>query len=396
MHLRSALAASLAAATLLVTALAAPAAGPPPDPGFLAAFTGFYGDDVDESLMTVETDTGTVRQVVAEWATAPTWSADGERLLWLGPAPDVEGTSWLFGARPDGSDRRTVLGGTDVRSVAVAPDGTIAVVRVDGPPVTDCALNPPPRPASVVLLRPDGGTRDLGAVSEMAVGVAFTPDGTRLLWRSSGGGQCGGGGDYQVFVTDLATGTTRQVSGESQRAGWFSFAADGRTVLSAKSDGLGQDLVRIDLDTATSQRLRTENFAESLPAASPDGTRFAIVRTPGRPDPGWIFVSTGPPHVVVVDAEGRELQDLGEVPVSPDELLWAPDASYVLVSGADFVPACPGCDYGGADGGVFRVPLDGSEPTEITDAGSWWFSEFTFQPVFPDPPVVERGTRQLR
>jgi len=392
-RLRSLLAGGLAALTVLATTTSARAEQ---DGGFLAAFTGFYGTDVDTSLMTVETDTGTVHQVVAEPASSPAWSADGERLLWLGPSPDDEYVSWLFSARPDGSDRRTVVADADVRSFAIAPDGTIAVLRSQGPPILDCALDPAPRPTSVVLLHPGGGSRALAAVSETTYGLTFTPDGSRALWRSGGGTQCGGGGDSQVVVADVATGATRQVSGESQRAGWFSFAADGRTVLAAKSDGLGQDLVRIDLESATSQRVRTENFAESLPAASPDGTRFAIVRTPGHPEQGAIFVSTGPSHVVVVDAEGRELQDLGEVPVSPEQLLWAPDSSYVLVSGADFVPDCPGCDYGGADGGVFRVPLDGSTPSEITDAGSWWFSGFTFRPVFPAAPALERGRRQVR
>ncbi|WP_432562274.1 hypothetical protein [Kineococcus sp. SYSU DK003] len=397
MRLRTAAAACLTATTVLSTLLSASSpALAEPRAGFELAFTGWVGDDSTQSVLTVDTASGQVRTFAAGGANALTWTASGDRLLWLAPEHPDDAGATLFSARPDGSDRQEVLAGSDVRSVAASPDGTVAVVRADLPVGTDCATNPPVPRAEVLLLAPDGTRRGLGEVPVNTSGLQFSPDGSRLLWRSSAGDPCGGGADSQVFVTDLAAGTTRQVTGESQRAGWLSFAADGRTVLAAKSDGLGQDLVRLDLDTATSERLRTTGFAESLPAASPDGTRFAIVRTPGYPEYGPVFVPTGTPHVVVVDAWGRELQDLGPTPVVVDHLAWSPDGSFLALGGFTSVPACEGCDYGSADPALWTVPLDGGAPAQLTTAGGFATAGLAFRSTFPDPPVVERRARRSR
>ena len=57
------------------------------------------------------------------------------------------------------------------------------------------------------------------------------------------------------------------------------------------------------------------------------------------------------------------------------------------------MPACAGCDYGSADAALWSIPLDGSAPVQLSTAGGFASAGLAFQPTFPDPPLIERGTR---
>ena len=57
------------------------------------------------------------------------------------------------------------------------------------------------------------------------------------------------------------------------------------------------------------------------------------------------------------------------------------------------MPACAGCDYGSADAALWSIPLDGSAPVQLSTAGGSASAGLAFQPTFPDPPLIERGTR---
>ncbi|NAZ74680.1 hypothetical protein GTQ99_04475 [Kineococcus sp. T13] len=235
--------------------------------------------------------------------------------------------------------------------------------------------------------------------------MVFSPDGSLLAWRAFPGDPCGGGVDSQLFLTDLTApastpAVTRQVTGDAQRSGWPTFSTSssgsGTHVVSARSDEFGEDLVLTDVASATSRRLRTPTFAETLPVSSPDGTQLAMVRTPGVPEQGVVFRPTGTPHVVITDPGGRLLHDLGPAPVRVEHLAWAPDSASLALDGFTSVPACEGCDYGSADPAVWSIPLEGGAPVQLSTAGGFASTGLAFQPTFPNPPLIERRTRQLR
>jgi len=371
--------------------------------GSLLAFTGWVGADEEQSPLTLDTSSRAVHAVARGGGVgALTWTGDGQRLVWIGLDGRQDGSSTLYSARPDGSERRTLMTGYDIRAVAAGPDDTVAVARAGVPADPDCATRPPTPHAEIVLVDPDAHAgpnavvRTLTDVPVATDGLVLSPDDSVLLFRAVPGDPCRHDADQQLFLTDLATGATRQVSGDARRSGWASFSAGGRTVVSATSDGQGQDLVRTDVRSATATRVRTPTFAESLPASSPDGTELAMVRTPGVPEKGTIFRPTGKPHVVITDVDGRLLRDLGAAPVSAEHLAWSPDGSVLALDGFTAVPACEGCDYGGADPAVWALPLDGSAPTRLSTAGGFASSGLAFQPTFPAPPVVERRARPLR
>jgi len=367
--------------------------------GPLLAFTGWMNTDTEQSLLTLNTASHEVEPVARGGGIgALTWSRDGQRLLWIGYDGRQDGSSTLYSAHPDGSQRQTLMTGYDIRAVTAGPDGTVAVARAGITTNVDCATNPPTPPAELVLIDPSSGgpVRTLTPAQVVTNELVFSPDDSVLLWRAIPGNPCGGGGWPQLFLTDLATGATRQVAGDAQSSGWASFSAGGTTVISAKSDGQGQDLVRTDVASATSTRLRTPTFAETLPTFSPDGTKLAMIRTPGVPEQGVIFRPSGKPRVVVTDAEGRLLRDLGEAPVSAEHLTWSPDGTFLALDGFTSVPACEGCDYGSADPAIWALPVDGSAPTQLSTAGGFAGSGLAFQPTFPDPPLIERRARQLR
>ncbi|WP_158257245.1 PD40 domain-containing protein [Kineococcus xinjiangensis] len=349
-------------------------------------------------MLAVDTTNGRVRTIAPGGGvvSALTWTPDGHRVVWIGPDARRDGGAVLSSARPDGSQRHTLLEGFDLRALATAPDGTLAVVRADIPDNVDCATKPPVPRAEIVLIAPDGGVRSLREVPVVTPWLLFSPDGSLLLWHGASGDPCGDVRESQVFLTDLADGRTRQVSGEAQGTGWASFSKGGSTVIVAKSDGLGQDLVRIDVASATSVRLRTPDFAESFPVFSPDGTKLAMIRTPGVPEEGRIFRPTGAPRIVIADAGGRLLQDLGPAPVEVEHLAWAPDGAYLALGGFTSVPACPGCDYGSADPGLWKIPLDGRAPSQLTTAGGFANAGLAFQPTIPTSPVIDRQARQPR
>ena len=166
-------------------------------------------------------------------AGALTWTSDGQRLVRIGyddrqdggdTTPD--GGSSLYSARPDGSDRRTPMSGYDLRAIAAAPDGTLAIARAGIPASIDCATHPPVPHAEIVLLAPDGRVRVLTQAPVSTAEMVFSPDGTVLAWRAFPGDPRGGGVDSQLFLTDLTTApaTTQQVAGDARRSGWPSFS----------------------------------------------------------------------------------------------------------------------------------------------------------------------------
>ncbi|PRY16824.1 TolB family protein [Kineococcus rhizosphaerae] len=386
------------AAALVLTPLPATARST----GQELAFTGWVGADVRQRLLVLDTaDTATAEpRTVAPGGIADlAWSADGSRLAWIGfeeptgPVADTETT--LYSARPDGTDRRTLLAGSSLADVAAAPDGGFAVARSDVRDLVDCAGHPPVPAADITLVSPAGRTRRLTDTPVNTWALQFSRDGADLVWASSDGDPCGSSSWPHLNLTDVATGTTRAVTGARSLQS-PTFSGDGRTVLAATSDEFGDDLVRVDVATASARRVQTPGFSERLPSVSPSGDTVAVVRTAVVPDPHTYFRPVQDPHVAVLDLEGNLLRDLGAVDLQVDQLAWSPDGSTVAVAGANFVPDTPGSDVGSADPAVWTFPTAGGTPRRLSDSAGFATAGLAFRPTFPDPPTLVRGTRDRR
>ena len=77
-------------------------------------------------------------------------------------------------------------------------------------------------------------------------------------------------------------------------------------------------------------------------------------------------------------------------------MIGAPDGAELALNGFTSVPACAGCDDGSADPAVWNIPLQGSAPVQLSTTGGFASARLAFQPTFPEPPPIERRTRQLR
>ncbi|WP_432519107.1 hypothetical protein [Kineococcus sp. SYSU DK006] len=64
------------------------------------------------------------------------------------------------------------------------------------------------------------------------------------------------------------------------------------------------------------------------------------------------------------------------------------------------MPACAGCDDGSADGSadaaLWSNPAGWQRPVQLNTAGGFASAGLALQPTFPDPPLIQRRTRQLR
>jgi Tol biopolymer transport system component len=118
------------------------------------------------------------------------WSPDGERVVYRDSRRGINNDDEIYVASVDGSDARNLTANAaNDWGPDWSPDGEWIVFNSDRDP-----------PMSGYLVRPDG--TDLRRI-ETDVWVeypSFSPDGTRIVFEGHSGG------DYDIFVGDLATG----------------------------------------------------------------------------------------------------------------------------------------------------------------------------------------------
>jgi Tol biopolymer transport system component len=206
------------------------------------------------------------------------WSPDGERVVYRDSRRGINNDDEIYVASVDGSDARNLTANAaNDWGPDWSPDGEWIVFNSDRDP-----------PMSGYLVRPDG--TDLRRI-ETDVWVeypSFSPDGTRIVFEGHSGG------DYDIFVGDLATGETQHLTDSPGDDGW--------------------------------------------PAWSPDGEWIAF--TTERDDclfapPAQDCWSSGEPgehrSVWLMRPDGSEQHRI--TPESGQFVAWSPDAQYILISG---------------------------------------------------------------
>ena len=260
---------------------------------------------------------GAARQIV-DFGSQPSWTPDGERLVFTSDAGGMAAQSIIWIVHRDGTGRRqlTKLGaprGGHSRP-SVSPSGRLIVFAV-----------------SHGLVRTDVWTMpiDGGAAIKLGEGLVprFAPDGTAVYWIS----RTLEGNDalMRIDIDDRgapagAPNTIQEFAGNF--VGAFSIAHDGRAVLSLFRGSANLWAVDVPEDGATSAptALTADDVRNSYPHHSREGRVAFHQVAPGQPPTAWLIDD---------DGKNREALTVGlSVGVWGPE--WSPDSKRLLVTTA--------------------------------------------------------------
>ena len=271
--------------------------------------------DSEQSLWAVDVASGAERKVatVQGTADAPSWSPGGALVHHVGGAGQsrlhVDGqpltgsenafafrVSWAspsdFVYVSDGRIRRRSLTGTTAATVPFT--ATLDVTRADYPRRRrDFDSTAPRRALGIVrpTISPDGTKIAFAAIGDvylMPVGgkpenltndraldtdPAFSPDGSQLVYSSDRGG-----GLLQLWVRDLRSGQSRQLTNLATQPMGATWSPDGTRIAFFGVDGMWRraDVSVVDVATGAVTKLRDSLFGPGTPTWSPDGSRIAI------------------------------------------------------------------------------------------------------------------------
>jgi Tol biopolymer transport system component len=230
---------------------------------------------------------GQFKRPLPEWFTAPTWSPDGSKIVFVGIARNLDGGprgKRLYISRADGSGLRPLPNTHGADEPVFTPDGTaVAFTRIrnrpkrNGDEKTYVA-----RGASVWLAKLAGGkpTRLTPARAGLFVyGKSFAPDGRTLL-----GSRAVGQRSWEVVKIDLATG---KISALLRNAEDPVYSPDGSRIAFVRWSSLGKRrkggpaesaaLFTIGAGGGEPRRLTRGPGIDRFPSWDPSGERLAFV-----------------------------------------------------------------------------------------------------------------------
>jgi dipeptidyl aminopeptidase/acylaminoacyl peptidase len=292
------------------------------------------------------------KTVAAEKAPAFAWlihQGDQTRLMFAS-APDFKRVQL---AQRDDHD------GKPISDVALSPDGKWVVFMTAEPAGGEKSYNPAglieaPKPMLWLVSTSGGEAREVGP----GLGPVFSPDGRQLIWRHAGD-------LHALDLTDPAAKEKTLVAGGAG-FGDLTWSRDGQQMIFVSGRG-GYDFIgaykpgadRIDWLVTGADRL-------SSPQVSPDGTRVAYLRLPGREHTKvYDYTETEPLAVEVLDLASGKTRTLweskgkasGSAEDGDSPLRWVGDDRIVFLSEQD------GWNR------LYAIPAAGGQPTPITPTG---------------------------
>lgn len=215
--------------------------------GTMIAFTGTDGDFNDVFVVN-DDGTGLVRLTNDGTICCPQWSPDGSELL----------LSAMRVVNADGSNLRSLADGS---TGGWSPDGQTVVYGSRGVP------------ADVWVVNSDGtGARQLTSSPASEQAIAFSPDGTKILFLVDSGGQS------DVWIMNADGSSQQNLTNSPARERGASWSPDGRRILFVSNvpapDHINGTLYSMAADGTDVRPLTTG--ASGL--WSPDGTRIAFSR----------------------------------------------------------------------------------------------------------------------
>lgn len=364
-----------------------------PDGKFIACVA--LSADGHQEIAAISVADGSVTAVPSpRWNTVMriAWKPDGQSLLAVAEeSGDLLNQIWSV-PFSRGEARRVTGDGYNYQNVAVAADGrSIAAVRseqsahlwlmpagdrqqikqittgfgkYDGvfalhwkPDGKIIFANAPSGRAALWQSNEDGS--DPKRLAADVTGAAISPDGRFAIFQDSDESGTG------LFKMDLEESTrTRLTSGTDDHP---AISPDGRSVVFTR---FGQDVALWKVAMEGGEPQKITNFA-GYPTASvfsPDGSMIAFYR--------GVSSSTSAPTIAIIPADGGEIMKEFAVPVqfsrnwfARTTVQWSSDGQAVyFISLRD------------RTSNIFRQPLDGKEPTQITDFKDGLIFNFAFSP----------------
>nr|WP_042188822.1 serine hydrolase [Kibdelosporangium sp. MJ126-NF4] len=255
----------------------------------------------------------------------PALEPDGDRCLYVLRTTDTEADRddhaiWLVGTQ-SGQPRRLTHGREDT-APAWSPDGTkVAFLRAeDGP-------------SQLWLLPIDGGEATRSTTLPLGAGEpVWSPDGTRIAFTAATPGP---GGDTAPIVIDR-----------------LDYQVDGVGLLR----GVRRHLYVLDVTTGQTRQVTSGDWHAGRPSWSPDSTTLAFAAATA-PDADLTLRS--PVHVVDVNAPYAKPRIAGLREGIAGPIVWTTDGTALLVVGS------PTVEVGHA--GLWRIPLAGGPSVNLAE-----------------------------
>jgi dipeptidyl aminopeptidase/acylaminoacyl peptidase len=268
---------------------------------------------------------------------SPLWSPDGKWLAFFGKQGDKHG---LMIAKPDGSDV----------SALVSPEGTNSPLPGTGNEVT---WSPDGKQIAYISSTPDDRAAEASGDPMVITRYLYKPDAGEGMTRFNDNQR------LHIFVVDIATKQTRQLTKGNTDEHSIDWSPDGKEILYLTNPEPNQDeffnydVYALKVADNTSRRITTTEFIEYDPLWSPDAKRILFRGTRrGLTDRETTMEDT---HVWVMNADGSDRREIGAVIDNRQGTpKWAPDGNSVYFTVQER-----------GSNNLVRLPISGGKPEYV-------------------------------